>query len=76
MEQFLIENQWIIFLIIAWTIPWKGLALWKATKNNHKRWFIALLVLNTLAVLEILYIFIFSKKESQKIDLKNHQNLR
>jgi len=66
MEQFLIENQWIIFLIIAWTIPWKGLALWKATKNNHKRWFIALLVFNTLAVLEILYIFIFSKKKAKK----------
>ena len=65
-EQFLLENQWILWLIILWTLPWKGVSLWKATKNNHKVWFVALLVLNTLAILEILYIFIFSKKKQPK----------
>ncbi len=62
MEQFLIQNQWIILVAILWTIPWKGIALWKAAKNNHKWWFIALLVINTLAILEILYIFVFGKR--------------
>lgn len=62
-EKFLIENQWLLLLIILWTIPWKGVALWKAAKNSQKIWFVALLVLNTLAILEILYIFIFSKKK-------------
>ncbi len=67
MEQFLIENSWVIWLALVWTIPWKGIALWRAAKLNHKWWFIALLIVNTLAVLEILYIFIFSKiKEKQK----------
>jgi len=65
MEQFLMQNEWIILLIILWSLPWKGVALWKAAKNNHKRWFVALLVINTLAVLEILYIFIFSKKKKE-----------
>ena len=64
LEQFLIENQWIILLIVLWVLPWKGVALWKAVKNRHKWWFIALLVVNTLAILEILYIFIFSKKKA------------
>jgi len=54
----------ILFLILAWTLPWKGVALWKAAKNHHQRWFIVLLVLNTLAILEIIYIFYFSKKKS------------
>jgi hypothetical protein len=45
----------------------KGLALWKAAKNNHKGWVVALLVLNTLAILEILYIFVFSKKKSNQL---------
>lgn len=63
MEQFLIQNQWLILLAILWTIPWKGVALWKAVKNNHKWWFIAILVINTLAILEILYIFVFSKRK-------------
>lgn len=63
MEQFLIQNQWVLYLAIAWTIPWKGIALWKAARNSHKWWFIALLVINSLAILEILYIFVFSKKK-------------
>jgi len=65
MEQFILENIWIIWLITLWTIPWKGVALWKAVRNNQKRWFIALLVLNTLAMLEIIYIFFFSKKRKE-----------
>ena len=63
MEQFLIKNQWLIILAILWTLPWKGLALWKSARKNHKKWFIALLIINTLAILEILYIFIFSKRK-------------
>jgi hypothetical protein len=64
-EEFLLENRLLILLIIAWCLPWKGVALWKAAKNNHKWWFITLLVVNTLAILEILYIFVFSKKKKQ-----------
>ena len=50
-----------IVLVAVWTLPWKGIALWKAAKANSKVWFIALLLINTLAILEIFYIFIFSK---------------
>ncbi|XOB40379.1 MAG: DUF5652 family protein [Candidatus Nealsonbacteria bacterium] len=57
------ENQWIFWLIILWTLPWKGIALWKSARLNDKWWFIALLMINTLAVLEILYIFIISKRK-------------
>lgn len=55
-----------IILAVVWTIPWKGIALWKAARNGSAVWFCALLVLNTLAILEILYIFIFSKKADKK----------
>jgi len=63
MEQLLLSTP-ILLLILAWTVPWKGVALWKAVKNNHKKWFIVLLLLNTLAILEIIYIFYFSKPKS------------
>jgi hypothetical protein len=63
MEQFLIQNQWVVLLIALWTLPWKGVALWKAVKNSHKWWFIVLLVVNTLGILEILYIFVFGKRK-------------
>lgn len=72
MENFILQNPWIIALIVLWTLPWKAVALWKAAKNNQKGWFIALLVINTLAILEIVYIFVISRKLSQeKNKLKN-----
>ena len=49
-----------------WSLAWKGWALWRAAKNDSKGWFIALLVVNTLGILEILYIFVFGKKASRK----------
>lgn len=53
------------FALMAWSVAWKGMALWKASKNNDLKWFIALLVVNTMGILEILYIYIFSKKKGQ-----------
>lgn len=64
MEELLFSPP-ILFLILAWTIPWKGVALWKAAKNSHKGWFIALFLLNTLAILEIIYIFYFSRRKNK-----------
>jgi len=62
MEQILMGNQWVVWLIILWAIPWKGVALWKAARNSHKKWFVALFLVNTMAILEIIYIFYFSKE--------------
>lgn len=64
MEQFLINNPWVIWLMIIWSIPWKGVALWRSARLNSKLWFIVLLIVNTLGVLEILYIFFFSRKKA------------
>jgi len=64
-ELFLMGNQWVIWLILLWTLPWKGVALWKAAKNSHKKWFIALLLVNTMAILEIVYVFYFSQKKKE-----------
>jgi len=55
----------MLLLIAIWTLPWKGVALWRAARNRHLKWFIAMLVLNTLALLEIVYIFFFSKPKEK-----------
>ena len=60
----LLNNPSYRLLFIAlfiWSLIWKGIALWKSAKNNQRNWFIVLLVLNTLGILEIIYIFHFSK---------------
>lgn len=68
-ELFFSQNSFVLFLIVAWSLPWKGISLWRAAKNDHKWWFIVLLVINTLGILEISYIFFFSrKKEKAKAD--------
>lgn len=48
-------------LISLWSLAWKGVALWKSAQKRSIVWFVILLVVNTLGILEILYIFIFSK---------------
>lgn len=57
----------------AWSLLWTIFATWKAAKKNSKKWFVVLLVLNTAGILEILYIFIFSREKSNNKaeDLKN-----
>jgi len=57
----------LIYLILLWTLPWKGVALWKSARGKQKTWFIILFLINTLAILDILYIFVFSKKRHKKI---------
>ncbi|MEK7169379.1 MAG: DUF5652 family protein [Patescibacteria group bacterium] len=56
------QDQWILILLLIWTLPWKGVALWKAARRSDRNWFIALLIINTVGILEIAYIFFFSKR--------------
>jgi methionyl-tRNA synthetase len=59
---FLSTHSWILVLAAIWTLPWKGVALWRAARNQSTTWFVVLLIVNTLGILEIVYIFAFSKK--------------
>ena len=54
-------NPYLLAVILVWIIIWKGLALWKAARMGRKAWFIILLVVNTVGILEILYLYVFSE---------------
>ena len=56
-----------VALLVIWSLVWKGLALWRAARVGSKIWFVVLLVVNTVGILEILYLYVFSKK-SQSVD--------
>lgn len=47
----------IIGILAIWSIVWKGLALWKSARNGSKVWFIILLILNTVGILDLIYYF-------------------
>ncbi len=46
-----------ISIIVLWSLFWKGLALWHSARRNQPWWFIILLVVNTMGILEIIYLF-------------------
>lgn len=58
----------LFVVIVIWSFLWKGLALWHGAKAGEKYWFVAILLLNTVGILEIAYLFYFSK---QKQDLQD-----
>ena len=58
----LIENPIVLLILFLWTIPWKIYSLWTAAKKGHKVWFVAIIILNTFGLLEIVYIFFVAKK--------------
>ncbi|MES3004974.1 MAG: DUF5652 family protein [Patescibacteria group bacterium] len=45
------------------------MALWKAAQLSHKNWFIIILLINTLGILDIIYIrFIATKYTVETIE--------
>ena len=49
-------------ILVVWELFWKGKGLWKAAQNKKAWWFVAILILNTLGILPIVYLYFFSKK--------------
>jgi hypothetical protein len=49
--------------LAVWTIAIKGYALWHAARNGHKVWFVVLLIVNTLGILELVYLVWFRSKK-------------
>ncbi|PIR75151.1 MAG: hypothetical protein CO030_04040 [Candidatus Magasanikbacteria bacterium CG_4_9_14_0_2_um_filter_42_11] len=58
-------------LVLVWSFVWKALALWKAARRGDTIWFGALLVLNTVGIAEILYLFVFSEPKGILKDKTN-----
>ena len=64
----------LLFLaLVVWSLYWKGRALWFAARKGEKWWFIAMLLINTMGILEILYIYHFSKKTSKPDSIENKE---
>lgn len=51
----------VFFLIGIWSLVWKCLGLWHAARNKQRLWFVALVLFNTVGVLEIIYLAWFQK---------------
>lgn len=63
LPEFLGKAIWWLPLLLVWSVVWKGLALWRAARLSERWWFVAILLINTLGVLEILYLYVFSRSQ-------------
>ena len=63
-------DEWlvpILLIVMLWTLFWKGLALWHSARKNDNIWFVILLCVNTLGILEIIYLFCFAKIKKEQL---------
>lgn len=63
----LVLTPWLIVLV-AWTLVWKGIGLWKAGRNNHLVMFVIMLILNTAGILPIFYLLWLRFGKEDKIE--------
>lgn len=54
-------NPAVIALLAAWTLVIKGFALWRAARLGQKWWFVIMLLVNTLGILELIYLFVITR---------------
>lgn len=58
-------NNPVIYLLIFWSLIWKGIGLWRSARDNRMPWFIAILFVNSMGILEMTYLFL-SKRNKLK----------
>jgi hypothetical protein len=66
-------NLLLFVIMIIWSSVWKYLALWKSARNKSLVWFIIFALINTCGILEILYVFIFSKMKKNNFRQKKRK---
>jgi hypothetical protein len=65
-------NGALLFLLILWSIFWKGLALWHSGQRGQAWWFVIILVVNTAGILEIIYLFAILKLSFSRLFSRLH----
>jgi len=54
--KFISQNPLILYPLILFDLVVRGIALWKSAQRNEKWWFIALLVVNSVGILPLIYL--------------------
>lgn len=64
MSPFIWPDYLGLLFVALWSMVWKGMALWRAGRNGQLGWYIAMFIVNTAGILEIVYLFAFGRKKS------------
>ena len=60
--RWVVAHPILFALVIIWSLAWKGVALWRSASLRHKYWFVIILLLNDLGILEIIYLYFIARK--------------
>jgi len=66
-QNFATQYWWLLAILVLWSVIWKGIALWKSARNESKIWFVILLIVNTVGILEIIYIFAVARPKEKMV---------
>jgi len=69
LQEIIYQQPFLVFLslivLVIWDLIWKSLALWHSARKSQKGWFIALLIVNSLGILPIIYLIWFKNKKAR-----------
>lgn len=57
-----LNNPRVLTPLFIWAFFWKGWALWRAARLKQTGWYIALLIINTVGIFEIIYLIATNKR--------------
>lgn len=57
---------WMIPFLVVIDVVLRGLALWRAGRNNQPYWFVALLIVNSVGILPFIYLIAFDPTKQPK----------
>ena len=69
------EYPFWFYIIGLWSLIWKGIALYRAANAKQSIWFVVILVVSTFSILELIYLFKFSKKPLTIAEIKSWKEL-
>lgn len=50
------------------TLPLKIVGIWRSARNDQKGWYAAMVLLNTVGILELIYLFYFAEPKPKHKD--------
>ncbi|HSX47544.1 MAG TPA: DUF5652 family protein [Patescibacteria group bacterium] len=68
-----LSSTWIIIIVILaiWELIWKGIALWNSAKKRQLYWFLAILIINSVGIIPIIYLVLEQNKDKKSKQKKN-----
>lgn len=57
----------VLVLFVLWSLFWKGFSLWHSGRRAQPWWFVILLIVNTVGILDIIYIFAVAKVKPSEL---------